>query len=118
MTSQAQAKRPLPGVQGLVFLSFPLHPAGRPSGERAEHLSDVAIPMLFLQGTRDDLAHLPLLQPLIERLGGRATLQLIADADHSFHAPVRSGHSDQQILVELAQAFAAWLQPLIMAGPA
>jgi len=113
MTSQAQAKRPLPAVQALAFVGFPLHPAARPSTERAHHLADVRVPMLFLQGTRDELAHLDLLQPLIEGLGARATLKLVSDANHSFHAPARSGHSDRQIIVELAQAFAAWLEPLV-----
>jgi predicted alpha/beta-hydrolase family hydrolase len=85
MTSQAQAATALPGVRGLAFLGFPLHPAGRPSDERAKHLFDVQIPMLFLQGTRDALAELPLLRPLVERLGKRASLKLFEDADHSFH---------------------------------
>jgi hypothetical protein len=85
MTSQAQAEAALPGVRGLVFLGFPLHPAGRPSAERAEHLAEVHVPMLFLQGTRDALAELSLLRPVISRLGDRATLELFEDADHSFH---------------------------------
>src|SRR5690349_13432171 len=94
MTSQAQAAAPLPGVRGLAFLGFPLHPAGRPSRERAQHLAAVAIPMLFLQGTRDELAHLAELEPVVASLGGRATLRLFDDADHSFHVPRRSGRSD------------------------
>ena len=101
MTSQAQARAALPDVAGLTFLGFPLHPAGRPSAERAQHLSDVSIPMLFLQGTRDKLAELSLLQPLITGLGARATLKLIEDADHSFHVPARSGRTDSQVLREL-----------------
>src|SRR5207253_2536976 len=84
MTSQAQSASPLPGVRGLVFLGFPLHPAGKPSNERGTHLSDVQIPMLFLQGTRDDLANLPLVEALCQQLGVRATLKLFQDADHSF----------------------------------
>src|SRR5687768_13155447 len=94
MTSQAHAASPLPGVRGLAFLGFPLHPAGRPSIERAQHLSEVQIPMLFLQGTRDDLANLELLEPLCQKLGLRATLKLFQDADHSFHVPARSGRKD------------------------
>ena len=86
MTSQAQAKAPLDGVKGLAFFGFPLHPAGKPSADRAEHLADVKIPMLFLQGTRDTLAELSLLKPVVKGLGGRATLHLAEGADHSFHA--------------------------------
>ena len=97
------------GVRGLVFLGFPLHPAGEPSDARAAHLSDVQVPMLFLQGTRDELADLSLLQPLVARLGGHATLHALADADHSFHVPARSGRKDAQVLAEVLDAFAAWL---------
>src|SRR3989442_1187464 len=85
MTSSAQAKEPLPGVRGLVFLGFPLHPPGRAGDQRAEHLAQVQVPMLFLQGTRDDFADLTLLKPLIKRLGQRATLHLVEGGDHSFH---------------------------------
>jgi predicted alpha/beta-hydrolase family hydrolase len=113
MTSQAQAEAPLPGVAGLVFLGFPLHAAGKPSDARAAHLFDVRVPMLFLQGTRDSLAALPLLQPLLERLGRSATLRLVADADHSFHVPVRSGRSDSQVREELADALAAWVMSML-----
>ena len=109
MTSQAQAESPLPGVRGLVFLGFPLHPAGKPSDERAAHLSDVAVPMLFLQGTRDDLAKLDLLQPLVERLGAHATLELFQDADHSFHVPARTGRKDAQVMDELLGALVNWM---------
>ena len=109
MTSQAQAEAPLPGVRGLVFLGFPLHPAGKPSDDRAAHLSDVHIPMLFLQGTRDTLATMRLLVPLVERLGQTATLTLAQDADHSFHVPVRSGRTDRQVLAGLLDAAAAWI---------
>ena len=108
MTSQAQAIEPLPGVRGLAFTGFPLHPAGRPSDERAQHLFDINVPMLFLQGMRDDLADLQLLQPLIERLGDRATLKLFADADHSFHVPARSGRKDSDVVAELAATLATW----------
>ena len=108
MTSQAQAKASLPGVRGLAFLGFPLHPAGRPSQDRAEHLFDVQIPMLFLQGTRDRLASLDQLQPLCKKLGKRTTLKLFADADHSFHMPARNGRNDAQMLGEVLDALAAW----------
>src|SRR5262245_25036425 len=109
MTSQAQAASPLPGVRALVFLGFPLHPAGRPSDERAAHLEDVAIPMLFLQGTRDALAELALLTTLIDRLGARATLHLIQDADHSFHVPVRSGRKDADVRRGMLDQMAGWM---------
>ena len=112
MTSQAQAASPLPGVRGLVFLGFPLHPAGRPSDERAKHLFDVHVPMLFLQGTRDALADVTLLVPLTERLGERASLQLVQDADHSFHVPARSGRKDADVRREMLDALADWLLPL------
>jgi len=110
MTSQAQATSPLPGVRGLVFLGFPLHPAGRPSDERAAHLFDVQVPMLFLQGTRDQLADLSLLQTLVGKLGARATLKLFHDADHSFHVPARSGRKDAEIIAEMAQTLAEWIE--------
>jgi len=109
MTSQAQAAAPIPGVRGLAFLGFPLHPAGRPSDERARHLFDVHIPMLFLQGTRDALADLDLLRPLAEHLGERATLCLFPDADHSFHVPARSGRRDADVMGELIDALTAWI---------
>ncbi len=110
MTSQAQAKAPLPGVRGLVFLGFPLHPAAKPSSERAKHLADVKIPMLFLQGTRDALAELDLLEPMVKGLGARATLHLVDAADHSFHVLVRSGRNDREVLAEVLDAFAAWVE--------
>jgi predicted alpha/beta-hydrolase family hydrolase len=110
MTSQAQALKPFPGVKGLAFLGFPLHPAGKPSAERAKHLDDVKIPMLFLQGTRDELAQLELLQPLIERLGARATLKLLQDADHSFHVPARTGRKDADVRAEMLDALATWIE--------
>lgn len=113
MTSQAQADSPLPGVLGLVFLGFPLHPAGRPSAERAQHLFEVRIPMLFLQGTRDALAHADLLVPLIQRLGARARLHSVQDADHSFHVPARSGCSDVQVRQEMLQELDRWIGCLI-----
>jgi len=107
MTSQAQALEPLPGVRGLAFVGFPLHPAGRPGTERAAHLRDVDLPMHFLQGTRDDLADLALLRPIVEGLPS-STLHVVDDADHSFHVRKQSGRGDGEVLVELARAFAAW----------
>jgi predicted alpha/beta-hydrolase family hydrolase len=109
MTSQAQAKEPLAHVRGLVFFAFPLHPAGRPSDERAAHLTDVSLPMLFLQGENDALATLDLLRPVVTRLGDRATLKLIPDADHSFHAPAKTGRKDADVLNEILDAAAAWM---------
>jgi predicted alpha/beta-hydrolase family hydrolase len=113
MTSQAQAIEPFPGVKGLAFLGFPLHPAGKPSAERAEHLRKVNIPMLFLQGTRDELANLELLQPLIDRLGARATLKLLKDADHSFHVPARTGRKDAEVRAEMLDALATWIEQAV-----
>jgi len=110
MTSQAQAEAPLPGVRGLVFLGFPLHPASKPSDDRAKHLSELCIPMLFLQGTRDTLAVMQLLAPLVEQLGDTATLAPVQDADHSFHVPVRSGRTDMQVLGEMLDTLAAWIR--------
>lgn len=112
MTSQAQALAPLPGVAGLVFLAFPLHPAGRPSQDRAEHLSGVNVPMLFLQGTRDELATLELLEAAVQRLGTRATLKLLPDADHSFHVRASSGRRDADVRQELVSALAGWIAEL------
>ncbi len=109
MTSQAQAVAPLPGVRGLVFAGFPLHPAGKPADERGAHLADVHVPMLFLQGTRDELADLGLLEPLVGRLGARATLCRFADADHAFHVPARTGRTDAEVRAQMADALAAWM---------
>jgi len=108
MTSQAQAREPLPGVRGLVFFGFPLHPPGRPGVERAEHLSAIEIPMLFLQGTRDEFATLDLLQGVVKRLGSRATLHLIEEGDHSFKVPKRSGKTESDVLEELATTIQQW----------
>jgi predicted alpha/beta-hydrolase family hydrolase len=108
MTSTAAAAEPLPGVRGIVFLGFPLHPPGRPSTTRAEHLERVGAPMLFLQGTRDVFAAPQLLQPVVQRLADRATLQLIEGGDHSFHVLKRSGRTDVDVLEELATAIADW----------
>ncbi len=108
MTSMAAAAEPLPEVRGLVLVGFPLHPAGRPSTQRADHLDDVAVPMLFLQGTRDKLAELDLLRPVCDGLGTRATLHVVEGGDHSFHVLKRSGRTDEEVLEELAQTTAAW----------
>ena len=116
MTSQAQAISPLPGVRGLAFLAFPLHPADRPSNERAEHLFEVKIPMLFLQGTRDALADLKTLEDVVKRLGKRATLKLLEDADHSFHVPARTGRKDPQVRSELLHALVDWIERLPAPG--
>ena len=108
MTSQAQAAAPLAGVRGLAFLGFPLHPAGKPSSDRARHLADVRVPMLFLQGTRDNLAELSLLEPVVKSLGPSASLHRVEGADHSFHVPARSGRKDSEVMDEILDAFAAW----------
>ena len=110
MTSQAQAAEALPDVRGLVFWGFPLHPPEKPSIERAKHLSEVNVPILFLQGTRDEFANLPLLEPLCRELGNRATLKLIPEADHSFHVPARSGRKDADVRVELLDTMAGWIE--------
>jgi predicted alpha/beta-hydrolase family hydrolase len=109
MTSQAQALSPLPEVRGLVFLGFPLHPAGKPGVERAAHLQAVHIPVLFVQGTHDALAERSLLQRVAEDLGERASLEWVADADHSFHVPARTGRRDAAVHEALLAAAAAWM---------
>ena len=109
MTSQAQSLAPLPGVAGLVFLGFPLHPAGAPSSERARHLFDVRVPMLFVQGTRDKLAEFDRIEQLVAELGPGATLLRIDEADHSFHVLVRSGRSDAEVMAEVLDGAAAWM---------
>jgi hypothetical protein len=113
MTSQAQAAEPLPGVCGLAFIGFPLHPAGQPTRERGEHLFEVQVPMLFLQGTRDALAAMDQLTPLRAALGERATLHLFADADHSFHVPARTGRKDAEVLSGLLDALADWVARVV-----
>ncbi|MEO7411733.1 MAG: alpha/beta family hydrolase [Opitutaceae bacterium] len=113
MTSQAQAAAPLPGVRGLVFLGFPLHPPKKPSNERAKHLFGITVPLLFLQGTRDELADLLLLEPVCQELGARSTLKLFQEADHSFHVPARSGKKDPEIRVELLDALVRWLDQVM-----
>jgi len=113
MTSQAQAVSPLPGVRGLIFLGFPLHPARRPSDERGQHLRDVHVPMLFLQGARDKLADVDLLASIVDCLSERASLQLFAQADHSFHVPARSGRTDGEVRREMLDSLVAWIGTLI-----
>ena len=113
MTSQAQAQAPLPDVRGLVFLGFPLHPAGRPSQERGRHLTDVHVPMLFLQGTRDQLALPDEIEPLCKALSPRATLHMIDGADHSFHVPARSGRNDDAVRNEMIGALVTWVDGVI-----
>jgi uncharacterized protein len=118
MTSQAQSLEPLAGVRGLAFLGFPLHPAGQPSEQRAQHLAKVSIPMLFLSGTRDALAERARLEAVIARLGARATLSLVEEADHSFHVPARSGRSDAQVLSDVLARLASWSDALTpFSGP-
>jgi uncharacterized protein len=109
MTSQAQAIAPLAGVRGLAFLGFPLHPAGKPSDARAKHLSDVDVPTLFIQGTRDKLAEPQLIEPVVKRLGASATLHLVQEADHSFHVPARSGRNDRDAMREVVDTLSAWI---------
>ncbi len=108
MTSSAQAEAPLPGVGGLAFLGFPLHPPGRPGTTRADHLERVAVPMLFLQGTRDEFAGLELLRPVVQRLGARATLYLIEGGDHSFKVLKRSGTTDADVVQTIVEAIVSW----------
>jgi uncharacterized protein len=109
MTSQAQAEAPLPAVRGVVFLGFPLHPAKRPSLDRAQHLAEVRVPMLFLQGSRDALAEPGLIARVVADLGHGAMLTSFPDADHSFHVPARTGRTDAQVLAEVCAAMAAWM---------
>ena len=110
MTSQAQAHAPLTGVVGLIFVGFPLHPAGRPGQERADHLDDVTLPMLFVQGSRDELAELARIHSVVGRLGSRATLAVFDDADHAFHVRARSGSNDAEVLVRLCDTCVAWME--------
>jgi uncharacterized protein len=109
MTSQAQAIAPLANVHGLAFLGFPLHPAGKPSDTRAKHLSDVHIPMLFVQGTRDKLAETELLEPVVKHLGTKASLHQVHEADHSFHVLARSGRNDRDVMSEIVATLSGWI---------
>jgi uncharacterized protein len=112
MTSQAQATAPLAGVHGLAFLGFPLHPAGKPSSDRARHLANVHVPMLFLQGTRDNLAEPKLLEPVVKSLGPLASLHRVEGADHSFHVLARSGRNDGEAMREILDTFAGWIEAI------
>jgi predicted alpha/beta-hydrolase family hydrolase len=116
-TSQAHAIAPMPGVRGLVFLGFPLHAPGKPSDMRAQHLDDVAVAMLLLAGSGDEFAQLSLLEPVVARLGKRATLHLLDHADHSLHVPARTGRTDADVRAEAAITMAAWIRTLIMERP-
>ena len=113
MTSQAQAEHELPGIGGILFLGFPLHPAGKPSDARAAHLFEIRVPMLFVQGTRDALADMSLLAPLVERLGEHATLEAIKHADHSFHCQARTGRTDAEVMDEVLDTIAAWVRRVL-----
>ncbi len=113
MTSQAQALEPLAAVRGIAFLGFPLHPAGKPADDRADHLARVRIPMLFLQGTHDALADLKLMKAVVNGLGRRATLHLLEDADHSWHVPARTGRRDADTRAEALDALDAWVGSII-----
>ena len=118
MTSRAQAADPLPRVRGLVCFAFPLHPAGKPSVDRARHLFDLRIPILFLQGTKDALADVGLLEGVVAQLGQGATLRITQDADHSFHVPARSGRTDTQVMEDILDQAASWMRPLAAARSA
>ena len=113
MTSQAEASEHLPGVHGLAFLGFPLHPPGAPAVTRGDHLSAVGIPMLFFQGTRDEFADLALLRPLVKKLGPNSTLHLIENANHSFRVPAKTNRDPADIIAELADTLAAWIDRVL-----
>lgn len=115
MTSQAEAGEHMPGVRGLAFLGFPLHPPGAPADVRGVHLSDVRIPMLFLQGTRDEFADVNLLKPLVKKLGRKATLHLVDDANHSFRVPAKTGRKEADVMAELADTLARWIDEVLAA---
>lgn len=117
MTSQAQALQPLPAVQGLVFFGFPLHPAGKPSIERADHLSGIDVPMLLIQGTRDKLAEPALIAKVVKKLGSKITLQKIDDADHNLHVPAKSGRRDADVLNEALASLVRWLASITSKAP-
>lgn len=117
MTSTAASEAPLPGVCGIAFLGFPLHPPGRPGGKRADHLERVTVPMLFLQGTRDPLAEIELIRPVCERLGPRARLHVVEGGDHSFAVLKRSGRNADEVMAELADTIASWAAPLVETAP-
>jgi predicted alpha/beta-hydrolase family hydrolase len=110
MTSQAQALAPIAGVRGLVFLGFPLHPAGAPAAERADHLADVQVPMLFISGERDALAQMSLLRATVQRLGDRAELFVIRDGDHGLRVPAKSGRTSEDAQAEALDRVAGWIE--------
>jgi predicted alpha/beta-hydrolase family hydrolase len=113
MTSQAQASAALPGVLGLLFFGFPLHPAGKPSIDRAQHLADVKVPMLFVQGTRDEMADAGLIEPTVEALRTRATLHWVPEGNHSLHVPAKSGRTDAQVLDSALDAARDWIERVL-----
>jgi predicted alpha/beta-hydrolase family hydrolase len=113
MTSLAASEGRIEGSRGIIFFGFPLHAPGKPSADRGDHLAEVACPTLFLQGTKDKLADLDLLRPVCKKLGRKATLHIVDDADHSFHVPKRSGRNDDEVLEELADTIASWVEPLL-----
>ena len=113
MTSQAAANGLIPDVRGLAFLGFPLHPPGAPSDARAAHLASVSVPMLFLQGTKDEFAQLDLLQPVVKKLGRKARLHLIEAANHSFRVPAKTGRKEADVMAELADTLAAWIDGIL-----
>ena len=113
MTSQAQSTSPLPGVVGLMFFGFPLHPAGKPSIDRAQHLAGIKVPMLFVQGTRDELADAGLIEPTVEALRATATLHWVPEGDHSLHVPAKSGRTDAQVLDTALDAARAWVERIL-----
>ena len=117
MTSQAQAIEPLPHLRGLVFFGFPLHPAGKPSADRARHLSDVYVPMLFLQGTRDALAEFGLMEQVMADLAPAAVLFSIPEGDHSFHVPAKTGRTDAQVLEAMLDGTVSWMSADLRASP-
>ena len=117
MSSQAQAQSPLPAVRGLIFLGFPLHPPGQASDKRAEHLYNITVPMLFLQGDHDEFANLDLLQSVIQKLGARATLKLFPDANHSFHVPARTGRKDPEVMAQVLSTMSDWMEQVISGHP-
>lgn len=108
MSSGAEAHGPM-GIKGLAFLGFPLHPPGAPATTRGDHLADVKVPMLFLQGTNDEFAELDLLKPLVKGLGKRATLHLVEEANHSFRVPAKTGRKEADVMAELADTLSAWI---------
>jgi predicted alpha/beta-hydrolase family hydrolase len=113
MTSQAQTTSPLPGVVGLMFFGFPLHPAGKPSIDRAQHLAGIKVPMLFVQGTRDELADAGLIEPTVEALRATATLHWVPEGDHSLHVPAKSGRTDAQVLDTALDAARTWVERIL-----